>query len=369
MCRFFSIGILAVTATYIGLVVALQFLAPECLDEPCYSEGVDNSIISWATDFFLALALFGFATHLAFAGSATRKSGILAQIFMAGAFTVAGIYHWLYANNGFNDGKGMVGFWIVWMIGSLFFTFSALAHAHFAQETTEKLSKLQKPCCADRLLGLCQLLIVGCCISNMIGCIWCAASPELRVNDLIDEFDDVEDAPTCIRLIMISEVLLYFCYALLWIPTGLLLKAAARQNSSSVLGLSTPIAAGSTVLFQWSVGAMYFVCLAFTAWIRGDEFLELYQKTYGAQVIHYGMLMTFFCAHNLAWTLTIPKKLVVPEQKGRVNMKKVVPSDSQLASKVNEAEKGIMTTKMQQSEKRLKELLERKERLALASKT
>jgi hypothetical protein len=49
--------------------------------------------------------------------------------------------------------------------------------------------------------------------------------------------------------------------------SGLLLKAATRQSPSKILGLETPIAAGSIILFPWTVGAMHFVCLVFTAWI------------------------------------------------------------------------------------------------------
>jgi hypothetical protein len=304
------------------------------------------------------LTLFLFAVHLILAkekDGAIRKSGILAQIFMAGSFTLEGINHWMYGNNGVNDGKGMAAFWLIWLVSSVFFTCSGLSHAYFAKESTEKLSNLRF-CCADRFLGLYQAFMVLSCTGNVVGCLWCVLSPELHVEDIIDNFDDEDgtDLPICIRIVSFSHVLLYFSYALLWIPTGLLLKAAARQNPTKILGLTTPIAAGSTVLFQWTVGAMYFVYLVFASWIRGgddyyDEFLELYEKTYGAQVIHYGMLMTFYCAHNVSWTLTIPSKTraaTVTTKRVVSNKKKVVPTaKSPLASEIEDAEQGILMKK------------------------
>jgi hypothetical protein len=134
----------------------------------------------------------------------------------------------------------------------------------------------------------------------------------------------------------------------MWIPAGFLLKAAVSSTQTpqnNILGLSTPIAAGSIVLCQWSLGAMYFVFLAVTARIRGEDFLELYQRAYGAEILHYGMLMTFYCAHHLSSTLTIPKKVVFVN-KPRKGGTKVVPK-SPLASEIDKAEQGIVEKRTQ----------------------
>ena len=365
MRRFLSIGILGVTVAYLALVVSLELFSPvECLDEPCSSEGVDNTVVSWGTDYFLSLALFGFAIHLCLADKqrAVRLSGILAQIFMGGSFVLDGINHWMYANNGVNDGYGMAPFWLIALVSSVFFTCSGMSHAYFAKETTNQLSKLLKSCCCpDWFLVIYQICLVLSCTGNMVGCLWCVLSPKLHVDSVIDEIDELaldeeHPLPVCIRIVTISQVSLYLSYALLWIPAGLLLKAAARQNPKQILGLSTPFAAGSIVLLQWTVGAMYFVCLMFASWVRNgagnafdyNEFMELFQKTYGTQVMHYGMLMTFYCSHNLSWTLTAPStqgKVVESGQKRGRRRKVGFVTASPLSSEVGKAEEGVLSKK------------------------
>ena len=60
---------------------------------------------------------------------------------------------------------------------------------------------------------------------------------------------------------------------------------------------------------------MYLVLVSFASWIRhemeltgdADEtFLELWNRVYGVEIFHFGVLLSAYCAHNLSWTLTIP---------------------------------------------------------------
>merc|ERR1712238_537787 len=131
-------------ALYVGMVIAIHYLSPiDCLvitlddnnygdvnnndignttttvDESqsqqlemeqtllCQSEGVDNTILNWSSDFFVAIWMFVFAFHLSICrkttpstgGKGERRStnevvmdsGILAQIFIGGAFVLSGI--------------------------------------------------------------------------------------------------------------------------------------------------------------------------------------------------------------------------------------------------------------------------------------
>lgn len=61
-------GILCLTLLYLAFVLPIAFLSPvECLDGPCNSEGLDNSVLGWATDFLIALLMALFGLHLFFA--------------------------------------------------------------------------------------------------------------------------------------------------------------------------------------------------------------------------------------------------------------------------------------------------------------
>jgi hypothetical protein len=353
-CRFLSVGLLALTALYVGLVVALEYLAlpavgADCLDGPCQSEGVDNTIVQWASDFFVALFLFLFALHLTCIGSNedvgfVRKSGILAQIFMGGAFVLAGIGHWLYPNSGSDDNRGMVGYWIVWIGFAVFFTVSSLATAHFGMEAEADRVKAQDddanrpwyrwclrgnnddqddedrtPHKCNRLVPLCQLLLVLSLTGFLFGGVWCSFLPDLQVDEVLDDAEPTGDVAACFQVMSISGVLLQLCYALMWVPVGLLLRAASRKSALVVLGLSTPVAAGTCILLQWSVGSMLVVYLELTNFIRKGDVgtsLELWDRVYGTVLYHWAMLLTFYCLHNVSCGLTIvPHKLMKKEKK------------------------------------------------------
>ena len=309
-------GIVGVTVAYGILLFFLRILAPKCLDKPCESEGVDNTVISWGTDFFVATALFLFAYHLlVFPRTAKdgtpRKSGILAQILMSGNFWFLGLNHWFYANNGVNDAKGLPAYWLISLVASFLFTSSGLCHAQLAREIASEISSSLRVICGLAFISkVFQTCLVLSCFAHMAGCVWCIIHTDIHVAQVIDAFDDTDDQPFSIKLVVLSEVALYFSYALLWIPVGILLHSGAHKRPSIVLGLPTPTAALSIMLLQWTIGAMYFVSFTFGTYMRGGDFVELYDKSWGTQFFHYGMLLAFFFSHNLSWTsLAIP----VPE--------------------------------------------------------
>jgi hypothetical protein len=341
-CRFLSVGLISLTAIYVGLIVALEYLAlpavgADCLDDQCQTEGVDNTIVNWVSDFFIAIFMFLFAIHLAFFQTNVddgyvRKSGILAQIFMGGAFVLAGIGHWLYPNSGLDDNRGMLGYWIVWIGFSVFFTISSLATAHFGLEAEADRVKVEddddnKPWYRWCLFGddddddehrvphkctkcvpLCQLLLLLSLTGFLVGGAWCSVTSDLLVNGVVDEFEATDEIATCLQIMSISGTVLHASYALMWIPIGLLLRAACRKSPLVLLGLRTPIAAGTCILLQWSVGSMLIVYLEFTNFIRNGETsttLELSNTIYGTVLYHWGMLLTFYCLHNVSCGLTI----------------------------------------------------------------
>lgn len=316
------IGLILVAASYIGSVLAVRFLsAPnkECWEEPCQNEGVDNTIIMWASDFFVAGLAFLLGGHLHFGKVSTRRSGTLAMIFVSGSFTLMGILHWMYPNNGTTDNLGMMEYWVVWAIASFFLTLSASCHAYLAMDVTrDNTAESSKPPAACELL-LVRLALAGVilsCISNLVGCVWCAWTPILHTTDMNDNFDaenlGFSDQHTCIQIVSVSETLLWYCYALLWVPMGILFRSAAKKKTERILGLATPMAALLAVLSQWTTGSMYFVAVHFTAWIRqamdmsDERFLELWKRVYGAEIFHLGIILTMYCVHNLSWSLTIP---------------------------------------------------------------
>ncbi|KAG7344641.1 hypothetical protein IV203_019027 [Nitzschia inconspicua] len=351
-CRFLTAGLLFLTLSYVGMVVLLKYFLPrDCLEDNvvdddveggdeesesnCYTEGVDNTILNWSSDFFVSFFCFCYAFHLALVRTRVHKSAILVQVFMGGAFVLMGIDNWMYPNSGLDDNQGLLGYWVVWIGSSVFFTISGLGMAQFALSVTRNLnpvrfnmcwatSSLDLPgtCFPHRyIIAFCEVLLVASLSVFVTGGVWCSVSSELHVSTVLDDAEPTTttaDINTCFRLMDYGDLALQVSYALLWLPVGLLLRAAAMQWPVTILGLPTHLAAGTGILLQWSVGSMYPFYLMVTVWIRdgdgdaGETFFQLWHRVYGTVVYHWGMLLTFYCLHNLAYGL--PEGVIVEDK-------------------------------------------------------
>lgn len=307
---FLTIGLLVLTSLYIGMIVALKYLSPvECLDDLCQSEAVDNTILNWASEFFLAFWMFVFALQLSFCGSPkseVRKSGILSQIFMGGAFAMAGVGHWLYPNSGVDDNHGILGYWVSWIFFAVFFTISGVSMAHFALSASENTNPVLKTsfCANNRLVALCELLLVLALSGFLTGSIWCTMEPDLQVNQTMDTFEPTDEVHVCFHIVKYSDMTMNLAYALLWLPVGILLKAASHQRPVMVMGLPTPFAAIFAMVTQWTVGSILLVILFFVDFVSPKiEYFDLWNTIYGTVLYHWAMLITLFCLHNLSYGL------------------------------------------------------------------
>ncbi len=296
---FVSVGLLLLTAVYLGVVGVLEYYFHlQCLGSgECFSEGVDNTILNWASDFFLALCLFFFASHLSFYASATRdvrRSGILSQIFMGAAFLANGVGSLLYPNSGFDDNRGMVGYWFIEILYVVFYTVSALAMAQFAVKSAER-----KYTMVVVFGGLLVLSMSG----FLAGGIWCSLEPELQVISAVDEFEPTDESHACFKFMNVSSLMMNFSYALLWLPVGLLLKVAARREPVNFLGLPTPAAPIIAVVLQWSVGSMFVGVLYMVSLTTQLDYFGVWIKIYGTVLYHWAYILTFYCLHNLSYGL------------------------------------------------------------------
>ena len=92
-------GIMCLTLFYLAFVLLVAFLSPvECLGEPCNSEGLDNSVLGWATDFLIALLMILFGLHLWWLSpQLVFRSAVVALVSMGIAYILGGIGHSIYS--------------------------------------------------------------------------------------------------------------------------------------------------------------------------------------------------------------------------------------------------------------------------------
>jgi hypothetical protein len=374
---FITIGLLGLTVLYVGMVLALHYLLPISVDcfsfnpdgdgigdedgdanedegygdgdnSLCQTEGVDNTILNWSSDFFISLCFFIFAFQLSCCPSSSSsssssssfkkgkrvvkettkkdtvcyKSGILLQIFMGGSFLLQGIGSVMYPNSGIDDNHGLMGYFILNIIAKIFYTLSGLCMAKFALDTTSNIT-VNDSCCfifcssfrSKIWLALCEFVLVLSLSGILTGSIWCSTDPALQVNDVNDVWLPTNETAVCFTITKYSDIVLHFSYALLWLPVGYLLRVASIQKPTTVLGLPTPISAVLAIIIQWSIGSMLVVFVFLTGTfmkINNDEesfytiYFMIWNTIYGTVLYHWGMLITMYCLHNLSYGLTVP---------------------------------------------------------------
>ena len=333
---FTTYGLLVLTALYISMVIALHYKSPvQCLQDgggddaaaaaagvddgdvvplsSCQSEGVDNTILNWASDFFVAFWTFIFGLHLSVGtkpNTGVRKSGIVSQIFMGGAFVMAGLGNWLYPNGGSDDGVGMLPYWITQIFVAVFFTASGIGTAHFAVSASrDKDPSLMTSLCAnDRWILPFAALLVLSMSGFLAGSLMCSLESDILTTEVFDDAEPTsENLHVCYVVAKYSEFSMNLSYALLWLPVGFLLKATAQEDTRVILGLPTPVAAIIAMITQWTVGSMLLVLLF---WMdlgspKPDQQFVAWNAIYGTVLYHWAMLVTSFCFHNLSFGLPL----------------------------------------------------------------
>ena len=137
----------------------------------------------------------------------------------------------------------------------------------------------------------------------MAGGVWCTLVPDLQVLGVVDEFEPTTEIHSCLRMMGASTVLMNFAYAFLWLPVGVLLKAASRKKTIRFLGLPTPAAAIIAVVMQWTVGSMFVGILFLICLYPKIDYFEVWTRIYGTVLYHWGMMMSLYCLHNLSYGL------------------------------------------------------------------
>ena len=302
-----AFGIVALTSVFIAFVVVLDyrnFNVPECLDEPCNSEGVDNYVVNWASDFLVAMTLLSFGLHLHFGRRVVDSEAVLGQVLMGTSYIFFGVAHWIFPNDATGDGRGMRPYWILSWMAYVFVLLSTMHIAFFVTNVSPKAVALRRRWCGKYMIHLLLGLVIACSIAFFVGCIWCAISSEILVNQAIDKYAETGEHPECVQLIETSEIAWYCCYALFWIPTALVLRDAAKLCPETILGLPTPSAAVDIILVQLTIGPLYNNWVILVSALLDEDRTKLFQQAHGSVVTHYGVLLTFYLLHNLSSSLS-----------------------------------------------------------------
>lgn len=317
-------GVILLTVTYVIFALMVGLLAPECLDEPCNSEGLDNSILGWATDYWIAAAMFWMGLHL---WCCTPQNVYFSAIWslwcISVSYVLGGIGHSVYTNSGFDDNAGQQEFYITWAIAFTFMTMSIGTTFRFIRQVSAGCSTIGR--CWNNFLTASLVLVILAWIATSGGYVWCSTEEDLHVDDTIDtvpplDEDAVGRVEQCLQLAAVAELTWYSCFSLFWIPAGVILRRTVLETQLmdkggevvSVYGFRVAWAALWVAIIPWTFGIMLIVYAGIAAVATGQEGTAVYEQIFGAVIYHYGMLLGYFFFHNLAYAL--PRD----ESKGRV---------------------------------------------------
>jgi hypothetical protein len=124
---------------------------------------------------------------------------------------------------------------------------------------------------------------------------------------------DKDDRTMCENVVYYGEIGWYCSYAWFWMAAGTLCWRAIRGKQSqemegnpmSILGFGTSFGSMLIPLVQLTM-VLYPVWLLIASESTERAYLDLMEDCYGSIVFHFGMLLTFYLAHNFTWALTAP---------------------------------------------------------------
>lgn len=329
-CSRLPYGVILLTLSYLIFVLLVAFLAPECLDEPCNSEGLDNSTLGWATDYWIAAGMIWMGMHLWWCGGSGTTTAdaaahdndkqkvyfsAIGSLWCIGiAYILGGLGHSVFPNSGFDDNAGQQGFYITWAVAFTFMTISVSLTFRFVRQVSARCSTIGR--CWDNFLTASLVLVILAWIATAGGYVWCSTEKDLHVNGATDTVpplkeDEIGTGEQCLQLAFVAEVTWYTCFSLFWIPAGAILRATILETQLLekggerliIYGFRAAWAALWVAIIPWTFGIMLIVYAGIAAIAAGLEGTEVFEKIYGAVIYHYGMLLGYFFFYNLALLL------------------------------------------------------------------
>ena len=296
-------GALMLAAIYVSFVLIVKFTLPDCLHKPCNSEGFNNSTDGWATDLCVAMFMFAFSFHIWWK---TRQKAhpadiyaTWAHVYMGIAYIVGGIVHSMLPNNAFGDGKGLVGFWVVYPVAFISMAMSIHMQIKFVHA--------QRGVCAfiwaRSLIQFLMTLLVIVAAAVTLSCVWCLATPSLHTSRIIDAYTGGE-TPLCVWSVLVFEGTFYTLFSAFWVPWALIMHAVTKSRSCILWGVRTEFAAILVPTLIWTIGLMLlpYTALLATSGVAGQSDVgALYEQWNIAVIYHFGMLLSSFFAFQVAY--------------------------------------------------------------------
>eukprot|EP00539_Tryblionella_compressa_P007583 CAMPEP_0178755648 /NCGR_PEP_ID=MMETSP0744-20121128/12836_1 /TAXON_ID=913974 /ORGANISM="Nitzschia punctata, Strain CCMP561" /LENGTH=393 /DNA_ID=CAMNT_0020409703 /DNA_START=186 /DNA_END=1367 /DNA_ORIENTATION=- len=298
------------TLGYVFYCLILGLILPKCIVDgsetsECGTEGYDNSVISWATDFFLA-AVFGVMSILLTIKTYNGTLTGLAYAFLCLVFIGRGQVGRWFGNSGIDDGTGQIGFYVFTLIYYFIWTLSALMLAFLVHAAWDRIDSSRTPlhCGLIESRILFGLVVLSFLVIST-GCIWSALALWDTSNDVVDD-EPTDNIPGNMRvriaLIRYGQLIWHGMYCAFLITATSVWRAFAKQKDVIVGGLTYSFAAFGILLFQAVIiGILIYFALEIAN--ENKDWRETNATLYTTIVFNYSMLMTGYFIQSFFFSL------------------------------------------------------------------
>jgi hypothetical protein len=309
MAFFIPYFALLLTAAFVSFATCIILYFPDyCIVSECSAEGVDNTATFWSIDFFVGVIVAILALHL----KCTTDGGRMAAgafLSVAIGYVSKGFSALYFGNSGWDDGKGMLGFYILTSLTNVCWTVSATVFSVYFLQAWRFLDRDEKPCGSWQ--GLLFLVLIGLStLAVLVGTVALVVdSPDSFVQDTVDPYESEGNHPTVwIRVVSIAQTIFCGCYSFFFICGACIFGTLTTKDDVSIWGLPSSIASGGIVLSQVvAIGIILFYGLQL---LDAEDLWQFREESH--MIVHvifgYVMMMTYFFLHNLVFAL-LPAKV------------------------------------------------------------
>lgn len=274
-------------------------------DLKCGNEGVDNSVLGWSSDFFVATTIGGLSVHL-FRNTSKKAIGSIAFINLCLGYLLKGFAALFFGNSGTDgDGKGMPLYFFLTLVQYVVWTISAVLVKFLAQSAWVLILEGRRKC-GNVASMLFLVPTIGSATAVAIGCIW--ASLWFPVDQVVDEYDEddgnINDQSVAISMVRIGQLVWHASFSLFLVATSFVFGALAKQDTVIVGGMPNYVASSGIVIAQLTVVGIVFY-FAFAGSIN-DQAISWGVRngiSVATVVFNFAMVMSVLFLHNLITSL------------------------------------------------------------------
>jgi len=301
----FSNQVTLLTLVYVVYCMIIGLTLPECIIDDvesmggqatsgCGTEGYDNSVLSWTTDFFLS-SMFGMMALQAYCTTSQSRVAGMAFAAMFLSFLLRGMIGRYFGNSGADDGTGQVGFYMFTFVVYLFWTISAYLIASLVQTAWYSVPEGGIQCGLAESRIIFALMTVSFLVIAT-GSIWSTLALWNAEDHVVDERPTgalVDNIP--ITLLRSGQLLWHGFYCVFLISTAYVWRAVALhiENPVNVAGLSHTSAAAVMVVSQLVIGCIV-LFIALDSVTSDEQWGAKNANPYATVMFNYSVLVCGF---------------------------------------------------------------------------